>query len=145
MRRVVRAGGVVAACTWDSAGGMAMLRHFWAAAVARDPSAPVEWSTLGRPDQLRDLFVAAGLDDVVVAPLDVEVAYEGFDDCWLPFTGGAGPAGAYCTSLPPSSRDELRDGFRRELGDPAGPFELSARAWAVRGRVRNLTSPRTRR
>jgi hypothetical protein len=114
---------------------MAMLRHFWAAAVARDPAAPVEWSPLGRPDELRDLFVAAGLVDVGVEPLDVEVAYDGFDECWLPFTGGAGPAGAYCTSLPALAQAALREGFRREVGDPAGPFSLSARAWAVRGRA----------
>src|SRR4029450_2379596 len=35
MRRVVRPGGVVAACTWDFASGMTMLRTFWDDAVAR--------------------------------------------------------------------------------------------------------------
>ena len=42
MRRVVREGGVVGACTWDLAGGMRMLRTFWDAALAFDVNAPDE-------------------------------------------------------------------------------------------------------
>ena len=32
MKRVVKPGGVVAACTWDYADGMTMLRAYWDAA-----------------------------------------------------------------------------------------------------------------
>jgi SAM-dependent methyltransferase len=135
MRRVVRAGGRVVACTWDAAGGMAMLRHFWAAATALDPAAPVEWSRLGRPDELRDLFAGAGLAGVAVEPLAVEVAFTGFDELWLPFTEGVGPAGAYCASLPPDAQAALREAYWRELGEPAGPFVLAAHAWGARGQV----------
>jgi ubiquinone/menaquinone biosynthesis C-methylase UbiE len=39
MRRVVRAGGTVALYVWDYAREMQMMRHFWNAAVALDPSA----------------------------------------------------------------------------------------------------------
>lgn len=38
-RRAVRPGGVVAACVWDYAGGMELLRRFWDAAVALDGDA----------------------------------------------------------------------------------------------------------
>ena len=38
MRRVIRPGGTVAACTWDYSGGMTMLRTFWDAALALDPA-----------------------------------------------------------------------------------------------------------
>nr|BFE72149.1 hypothetical protein GCM10020092_054500 [Actinoplanes digitatis] len=37
--RVCRPGGTVAAYVWDYAEGMAMMRHFWDAAVALDPGA----------------------------------------------------------------------------------------------------------
>jgi hypothetical protein len=65
----------------------------------------------------------------------VEESYADFDDWWRPFTGGAGPAGAYCTSLAPDAQQALADACRRRLGEPTGPFTVTARAWAVRGRV----------
>src|SRR3954447_14758469 len=42
LRRVLRPGGVAAACVWDFAEGMQMLRHFWDAALVIDPHAPDE-------------------------------------------------------------------------------------------------------
>ena len=69
------------------------------------------------------------------APLDVAVEYEDFDDFWLPFESGTGPGGAYCASLDPGARAQLRDECFRRLGEPPGPFTLAARAWAVRGTV----------
>ena len=134
MRRTVKPGGTVAACTWE-AGGMTMLHTFWEAAVAVDPAAPAERMRLGRPDALRELWTDSDLDDVVVEPLDVESAYEDFDSFWRPFTGGVGPAGAYLASLAPDTQAALREECRRRLGDPQAPFRLSARAWAARGRV----------
>ena len=39
MRRVTRPQGIVSACVWDYDAGMQMLRFFWDAATALDPSA----------------------------------------------------------------------------------------------------------
>jgi len=47
----------------------------------------------------------------------------------------AGPTGAYCAGLDEDTLGRIREECRRLLGDPAGPFRLPARAWAVRGRV----------
>ncbi|HEV7773711.1 MAG TPA: class I SAM-dependent methyltransferase [Conexibacter sp.] len=135
MRRTVKPGGTVAACTWEADGGMTMLHAFWEAAVAVDPAAPAEPMRLGRPGPLRELWASAGFGDVAVEPLDVECAYEDFDSFWRPFTGGVGPAGAYLASLAPDTQAALREEGRRRLGDPQSAFRLSARAWAVRGRV----------
>jgi ubiquinone/menaquinone biosynthesis C-methylase UbiE len=40
MRRVVRDGGSVTACTWGYGGEIQMLRTFWDSALALDPAAP---------------------------------------------------------------------------------------------------------
>lgn len=135
MRRVVRPGGVVASCTWDYAGGMRMLRTFWDAALELDPAAPDEGRLMRfqDPDDLRGLWEAVGLRAVETDALVVEAGYAGFDDFWEPFTLGGGPGGAYCTSLDPEGQEALREACFRHLGKPAGPFTLSARAWAVRG------------
>jgi len=45
MRRVTKAGGTVATCMWDNAGGMELSQRFWDAAVAVDPEAK-------RPDKM---------------------------------------------------------------------------------------------
>jgi SAM-dependent methyltransferase len=137
MRRIVRPGGVVAACTWDYSDGMRMLRTFWDAALALDPEAPDEDRTMRYqdPHDLAALWHETRLDKVETAPLEVEAEYGDFDDFWEPFLSGAAPGGAYCASLSPERQVALREECRRRLDDPRGPFTLTARAWAVRGRV----------
>lgn len=135
MARVVRRGGVVAACTWDYREGMTMLRTFFDAALALDPDAPDEGRTMEIQEaaDLHRVWVEAGLGDVQTDAFVVEGEYAGFDDFWQPFTTGTGPAGAYTASLDRQRQTALRDELRRRLGDPRSPFRLSARAWAVRG------------
>jgi SAM-dependent methyltransferase len=136
MRRVLRTGGVAAACVWDFGAGMRMLRSFWDAARAVDPSAPDEAGTMrfGRDGEIAALLIDAGFGDVASGAVEVHAAYDGFDDLWGGFLGGAGPAGAYCASLDPERRERLRRGLQERLGAPDGPFTLAARAWYARGR-----------
>lgn len=135
MRRVVRPGGIVAACTWDYGAGMEMLRMFWDAAHDVDPDAPDEGRVMRyrTAEELDELWRKVGLEDVETSALDVGTAYADFEELWEPFTLGIGPAGAFCASLDPEQRDRLRDNLLTRLGSPAGPFTLGARAWAVRG------------
>ena len=138
MLRVTRPGGKVAACVWDYAGGMTLLRAFWDAAVALEPelAGPLDEGTCMRhchPDELRELWEDAGLAEVEVGELVVSAAYEDFDDLWAPFVTGVAPSGAYCASLDPTRQEALREELRRRLGSPPGPFRLSARAWYAVG------------
>jgi SAM-dependent methyltransferase len=138
MKRVVEPGGSVAACTWDYRDGMTMLRTYWEAAheVAPDESAEFDEGKNMRyatVDELTDLWRTVGLGDVKGGGLSVTVEYEGFDDLWAPFPTGIGPAGAFCASLDPERQQALRAALSRRLGDPEGPFELSARAWYAVG------------
>ena len=135
MRRVVRPGGIVAACTWDYGEGMRMLRVFWDAAQALDSNAPDESRTMSfrTAEELEGLWRATALDDVETAPLVVETTYADFGDFWDAVALGVGPAGSYYTSLEPEQRSALRDEVFARLGSPGGRFALSARAWAVRG------------
>jgi SAM-dependent methyltransferase len=135
MRRVVRSGGIVGACTWDYGDGMQMLRVFWDAALALDPDAPDEGRTMRfrSSEELEELWRRIGFDDVETGPLVVETTYADFDDFWQPLTLGVGPAGSYWTLLGPKRREALRGELYAGLGSPVGPFTLSARAWAVRG------------
>lgn len=139
MSRVAKPGAVVGASVWDYAGGMRMLRAFWDAAATIDPeSAARDEGRLLRyasPDELDALWSEAGLDDVETTALEVEAAYDDFDDLWTPFLAGFGPAGAYAVSLEPDAQAALREQLRENLGNPDGPFTLTAKAWCVRGRA----------
>jgi ubiquinone/menaquinone biosynthesis C-methylase UbiE len=129
MRRVVRPGGVVAACTWSYGEDMQMLRSFWDAARRLDSGAPDEASTM----RYRRVEELDGLSEVGTDHLGVEASYTGFEEFWEPFTFGVGPAGAYLAKLSPEQRDEMRTELFKGLGEPSGPFTLSATACAVRG------------
>ncbi len=63
MTRVTRPGGVVAACVWDYAGEMPLLRAFWGAAHEVDAERAAEsdeaFLRFGSPDELSDLWSSA--------------------------------------------------------------------------------------
>jgi SAM-dependent methyltransferase len=140
MARVARPGGIVAACVWDYAGEMTLLRAFWDAArevepergAAADEGAVMSWCGDG---ELAELWGDAGLRDVRGGALAVSAAYSGFEDLWSPFPTGVAPSGAFCRSLDEEQQVALRDALRRRLGVGDEPFELPARAWAAVGTV----------
>lgn len=137
MARVVRPDGTVAACVWDFDDGMQMLRGFWDAALSLDPEAPDEARTLrfGRPGEIADLFVSAGLRDVAESTLTVASSYASFDELWRGFLAGVGPAGAYCVSRAEPDRERLREAVFRRFGSPSGAFTLDAVARCAVARV----------
>jgi SAM-dependent methyltransferase len=135
MGRVTRAGGVVAACVWDHAGGSGPLSPFWSAVRGLNGQAVGESAMAGtQANSLRTLFEQAGLDEVEETRLDVTVGFTSFDDWWEPYTMGVGPAGDYVAGLGPEGAAALAEDCRATL--PEGPFELTVSAWAARGLVR---------
>jgi len=140
MKRVVEPGGSVAACTWDYQEGMTMIRSFWDAAHEIAPDEAAEYDEgknmhHATVEELTGLWEAVGLDQVEGGELSVTVDYVDFEDLWSPLPTGIGPAGAFCASLEPEQQQALRAALSRRLGDPDGPFELSARAWYAVGRA----------
>ena len=136
--RVTVPGGTAAAYVWDYAEGMGMMRRFWDAAALLDPAAADEGPRfpLCRPAPLRQLWENAGLHDPTVTAIEVPTVFAGFDDYWTPFLGGQGPAPAYVMSLPEDDRAALRELLRARLpARPDGSIPLTAKAWAVWGRI----------
>jgi SAM-dependent methyltransferase len=126
MRRVVRAGGVVAVAVWDYVGEMTLLRAFWDTVTATDPagSAQDEGASMPycTPETLGELFAD-------VRPVVVSAGYDGFEDLWAPLAAGVGPAGAYVVALAADRRASFKEAFRDRLGVTDQPFRLTARAW----------------
>ncbi len=135
MARVTRPGGHVASAVWDYAGEMTLLRRFWDAAAALEPSAAdrdegrnMRFAT---PEELRELW-STTLDDVDVTDAVVTAGYDDFEDLWSPLESGVGPAGDYVVAL--DDHSALKADFRRRLEVGDEPFALTARAWIVVGR-----------
>jgi trans-aconitate methyltransferase len=132
-------GGLMAAYVWDYAEGMAMLRHFWDAAVAEDPAAEAKDEALRSPicvpGGLKSVFEAAGLAHVTARPIEVTGSYADFDEYWTPFLSGSAPAPGYLASLPPERQGRVREILRGRVPTAAdGSITLTCRAWAARGR-----------
>jgi SAM-dependent methyltransferase len=129
MRRLVKPGGVVAACMWDRQ-GMDLL-----AAVARTQE---RYGSGAPTTEARNLYRTRGELETLLGPnletelLEVTAGYSGFDEFADAVKGGVGPAGAWLLSLPEAERDAALEDLHRQVGAPTGPFELTGRAWAVR-------------
>ncbi len=137
----LRPGGMLGAYVWDYAGGMPFLHIFWDAAVELDSGAAAldqrELFPLCHPDILEDLLEREGLAQVVSQGLEITMDFPDFDSYWNPFLGGTGPAPIYVGSLDPASREQLRLQLKRRIASTTdGAFDLTARAWAVRGNLR---------
>jgi hypothetical protein len=137
MRRVVRPGGTVAACMWESGENMQLLDVIWRAASVLDPSRPA-----GDPlqryrtrEEIFALWQEQATSAVEMSSLQVIAAYSGFDDFWQSVIHSAGSVADYIATLNEAQRERLRDECQHGLGNPSASFEFSARAWAARTRV----------
>ena len=132
MRRVVKPGGTVAVCMWDRQ-GMEMLAAVHRAQRALASDAPTaEARILYRSQEEIESLFADGFEGVHTELLETDASYAGFDEFWSALSGGAGPAGAWLSTLAGEQRDAAHDEVHRQLGAPAGPFTLRAKAWATR-------------
>jgi SAM-dependent methyltransferase len=131
MGRVTRSGGAVVACVWDHAGGRTPIEPFWQVARAVVPGLEGETELAGaRQGHLGELFAQAGLRNVEETALHVRGEHPTFEDWWLPFKLGVGPAGSAFQQLEPEQQQEIEQRLRERL--PA-PIMLETYAWAARG------------
>ena len=138
IKRVTRQDGTIGAYVWDYADKMELMRYFWDAAVALDEGAIMldegRRFPLCKPEPLKELFEAVGLQRVEIRPIDVHTRFENFNDFWLPFLGGQGPAPGYAMALSEKGRTLLRDRIHSTLPiADDGSINLIARAWAIKG------------
>ena len=138
MRRVAKRGGVVAACVWDFADGMPLLTAMWDTALALDAERARSLGagarkTYAQPDKLEELWRETGLDPVQLGRVGAGADYDDFDDLWYPFATGVGGIGKFLAELDDRERERFKQEAWRRLGEPAGPFRLTAQAFYVCG------------
>jgi len=138
MARVVRPRGTVAAYIWDSAGGRTVTQPLWEAIAAVAPAS--KGRRAGRPrgadiESLSEVWQGAGLEDVETHAIEIEAAFDDFDDYWDSNIMGS-RVGLRYRDLDPDDRTRVRAKLKESLAvSEDGRIPVPARAWAVRGRV----------
>jgi len=136
MRRVLRAGGIVAAYVWDFAtecSPSGPVRRGMRRIGVEVPSLPgTQDSTV---DALASLFERAGLREIEVRAIEATVAYSDFEDFWQAQTPAYVPTSKTIAAMSPSERSRLMEAVRAELPAVKGDrIEYSARANAIKAR-----------
>jgi len=138
MRRVARAGGLVAGYVWDFAGERSVMSPMRLAmqriGAQPPPSVGAEDSTLERLDIL---FRQAGLANIATKPIDIRVTYPDFDDFWRAQTPSFNPLTRAIAELPHADRARIVDSVKEAVGTFDGSIAYSARANAIMARVPN--------
>jgi len=136
MRRVVRAGGMVAAYAWDILGGGFPLEplRIEMRTMGITPLNPPS-AAASRMDALRTLWAGAGLAEVETREITVQRTFPDFDDFWATSLLGSS-VGPTISAMAPADVEVLRERVRARLpGDATGRIAYQARANAIRGRV----------
>ena len=137
MRRVARAGGLVAAYVWNFAADLSPsgpLRRAMCRFGVEVPGIPgTEASSL---EALRALFAAAGYEQIETRTIDVCLAYADFDDFWHAQTPGYAPTTRVIDAMKEGERARLKRALQSALPPgPNGAIEYCASAHAIKARV----------
>lgn len=140
MVRVVRPGGTIAAYAWDMIGGGFPLNvmHAEMRALGLTPALPPSVDA-SRMDALRDLWTHAGLEAVETREITVQRTFADFDDFWTT-SRMSSSVRSTIAAMPPGDVETLEARLRARFpGDDTGRITQSARAHAVKGRVKKST------
>jgi len=136
--RVVRPGGTVTACVWDSFGGLPHIRVLWDSASAlgldRERSLLRPLSTQG---ELEAMWRRAGLASVQEDIITTRFLYDDFNDYWSSFLHGDGPPTQMLRTLDNDQISQLEQQVRHVFlsGKPDGRRSFFAVALICKGTV----------
>lgn len=134
LARVTKTGGWVGATVWDLAGRREPMAPVWSALATVDPGHPGEGALPGgAAGHLVAFFEEAGLVDMEATELAVTVTHPTFEEWWEPYLHSVGPVGEAIAALDATGLERLRTACWERLGP--GPFEITAVAFAARGRA----------
>ena len=135
--RVVRPGGRVATYMWDIMGGGFTMEPIRQALDELGVPTPIYGADATRMGKMREVWVNAGLDDVMDRRIDVQLVYPDFADFWCANTETTNTISKAIATLPPAEVQQLKTRVAEQLPtDSRGRISYGAYANAVQGSVR---------
>lgn len=137
--RILRPGGIAAACVWDAFAGLSPIRMFWDVIAAIEPAATGRradqaFRQVSAPGDLATLFTTAGFTNVTETMLTIRMEFADFEDYWEPMMTGQGTLDDFVKA---HGETRLKCAVREAYlsGAPDGPRSFPATALAVRGQA----------
>ena len=92
---------------------------------------------MSRPNEMRDAWTEAGLNNVEQSSITIRFEYENFSDYWLPIAAGEAAPGKFAISLAPHELAKLEQAVRNAYlgGEPDGYRSFATTAWVCKGIV----------
>jgi SAM-dependent methyltransferase len=142
MRRVTRAGGIVACGTFDFWGGFSAAEHIIEIGATLDEdmrairdyrrARPLFW-----PNGMTRLWEGLGLTDVTEVPIVISFDFESFDDYWTSLCTGPNSMAQRMNVMPSERRDDIHrlvmSSYLASMDD--GPRSFASIVRSVRGVV----------
>lgn len=141
MKRVTKRGGTVAATVWKAGGGGAQ-RMFWEVLETIDPMAAekvkqMKNNPMTHAEGLQEAFQNAGLAQVALTELSIDMDFESFAHFWQPYAASDTKTNTFMNNLAPGNIDKLKEALQvRYLdGRSDGPRLFPSVALACKGRA----------
>ena len=138
MKRVARAGSVIALYDWDMDSNMNTTRHFWGAVADIIPDRADDHSTVRTPmteiDSIAKLFEAAGAKGVQKNTIAFTTQFHDLDDYWNPITRNSQNVGRFYKTMTDEQRKAVHERLKQTLPFAEdGSISFESRAVAVKG------------
>jgi SAM-dependent methyltransferase len=135
MVRVVRSKGLVAAYTWDILEGGFPYDAVFAGLAAQgfEPTLPPS-AAVSRLSATLEVWNKAGLEAVDSTVIEVSRHFDSFEEYWRLAQFGPG-LGNKLAEMRPDQSEALMNDIKHRLSSDSGPFDVSARAIAIKGIV----------
>jgi ubiquinone/menaquinone biosynthesis C-methylase UbiE len=138
MKRVARAGSVIALYDWDMDSNMNTTRHFWSAVAEIIPEHTEDRATDRTPmteiDSIAKTFEAAGAKAVQQSTISFTTRFRNLDDYWDPITRNSQNVGRFYQTMTGEQRDAVHQRLEQTLPFANdGSISFESRAVAVKG------------
>ncbi|HCH57241.1 MAG TPA: SAM-dependent methyltransferase [Rhodospirillaceae bacterium] len=136
MVRVTKAGGIVATYMWDIPNGGITMEPIRVALKEMGVDTPIFGEKVTTPENMLELWHAAGLKDVSLTRIDITLSYRDFNEFWISNTGTDNTVVRAIKSLSEIDVEVLKANLNdRLINDSQGGISYGAFTNAVRGKA----------
>ena len=136
MMRVTKPGGIVATYMWDIPNGGITMEPIRVALKEMGVDTPIFGETVTTPENMLELWQAAGLKDVSLTRIDITLSFKDFDEFWTSNTGTENTVVRAIKSLSDIDVETLKAKLRdRLINGSQGGISYGAFTNAVRGQA----------